>query len=85
MDTKRRMDRFFYNSVSLSRTGTCCKQVNPLSHPFLPFATLEIRVINGYGDNPFVSIAHFYKKKTLLNNQYQIPPFIMFEKGHIFS
>jgi hypothetical protein len=62
-DTKRR-SKFFYNSVSLNRTEYC-KQVNPLSHPFLPIATLEIRVINGYGDYPFASIAAIYKNNVL--------------------
>lgn len=62
-DTKRR-NTLFYDSVSLNRTEYC-KQVNPLSHPFLPIATLEIRVINGYGDYPFTSIAAIYKNNVL--------------------
>ena len=46
--------------------------MNPLSRPFLPLATLEIRVINGYGDYPFVSIAIIYKNDVLFENHYHV-------------
>lgn len=70
--TKRRRRKLFYNSAPLHREEIRCKQVNPLSHPFLPLATLEIRVINGYGDYPFVSIAKIYKNNVLQKNSYQV-------------
>lgn len=72
-DTKRR-SKLFYNSVPLNRTEYY-KQVNPLSHPFLPIATLEIRVINGYGDYPLTSIAAIYINNVLFKKHYQKPYF----------